>query len=351
MGMQKRFIYKGKINIINLNIFILMKKINSTFALFVILAISVAVGISFWRNSKNISMPSKIAEVSTQNSKSTKIINSENNETEKVVKSFYDWYFEKIDDQKTYDDFYDKNKPNIFFKNLISQSDIVLSSFVDSLVDKHYPIDPIYCTQGDIPVKRSYKQVSILKGQSLVTAQHDNKEISINLKNIDGAWRIANIVCPDSMQLVGRQPTDQSGAIRSDWKTYQNNENGFEVGYPKDMPIKYVKEDKRLSIGDAPYEPAAGSMSIGVEDKNISQYRDFIKENWKEMPCSAEKSVRLGDNNLQNVICTEAFAGGEIEMYFIEYGKKIYTAEFIRSEDTKRNDLFRKIIATLKFIK
>ena len=121
----------------------------------------------------------------------------------------------------------------------------------------------------------------------------------------------------------------------ADWKTYQNEKYNYTIKYPKDWPIN-LKTSESVTIGNIPYEPSAGPLSVNVyQNKNIT-FLDEFKNNFPD-GCQEEKEVSLTNLKAWKIICIEAFAGQQVENYFVERNNNLYYISFIRgSEELNR---------------
>ena len=122
----------------------------------------------------------------------------------------------------------------------------------------------------------------------------------------------------------------------ADWQTYRNEKYNYTIKHPKDWPIN-LKTSELVIIGDVPYEPSAGPLSIDVyQNKNIAFLNEF-------KGCQEEKEVSLANLKAWKIICVEDFAGQQMENYFIERNNNLYRISFIRGSE-ELNKTFAKII-------
>lgn len=173
----------------------------------------------------------------------------------------------------------------------------------------------------------------------------DETKLSLADKNI--ASFLSSIILVSTSQK--EQVTKYT--IPSTWKSYKNESYKFSLKYPSELPVEFNNEEKSLRIGTLPFEPSAGSMGLYILDKNISEYRQYTKENNEWAPCSEEKTVAFSSIMTYNIICKSWFTGDDIDIYFFENNWKVYEFSFIKSADDSKNEVFRKIISTFEFLK
>jgi len=127
----------------------------------------------------------------------------------------------------------------------------------------------------------------------------------------------------------------------ADWKTYRNEEYDYTIEHPGDWPVDLRNTDL-IIIGNIPYEPSAGPLSIEVyQNRNIT-FLDEFKNNFPD-GCQKEEEISIANLKAWKIICIEAFAGQQKENYFVEKNNNLYHISFIRGSE-KLNKILVEIV-------
>lgn len=139
-----------------------------------------------------------------------------------------------------------------------------------------------------------------------------------------------------------------ASTVNLDLKTYINTEFGYQIDYPVDWPIE-EKANKDIVIGNVPWEPSAGALTIKVmEDVDLGEYIKLLKENYVD-GCEPEISLSIAGQDSTKLVCIEAFAGGIINNYFVQYNEMLYSLIYIEGNDNI-NSIFEKMVESFQFI-
>ncbi len=106
---------------------------------------------------------------------------------EKAVEKFYNWYLGPLEK-------YDK------ISDLLKASNYFVNDLMDwEKIDGYVGADPLICAQ-EVPNTRTYDKAIISDDKATVIAHHiysisGDNPITVNLKLIDGEWKINDIIC------------------------------------------------------------------------------------------------------------------------------------------------------------
>ncbi len=153
--------------------------------------------------------------------------------------------------------------------------------------------------------------------------------------------------------------TNQAGEIdTSEWKTYRNEEYGFEFKYPEELSIEdwsyktpnwelllYIGQNR--NIGD-------GVISIGIE-KGKNRF-DGEKVFWpipREDIAIADAVIGVGNYSVKEVVVNFHSVDGDVNTlnYFIENSGKLFriTYNLNRITELKKN-IFEAVLSSFTFI-
>lgn len=131
------------------------------------------------------------------------------------------------------------------------------------------------------------------------------------------------------------------------WDTYANKKYGYSIEYPIGWEIDTKRSDE-IVIGDIPWEPSPGPFDVVVyENKNfdfIDNFKDTFEDN-----CSAIKNIILNKMASKEIVCYGAFAGEDIENYFLEKNNHLYRLSWIKGSK-KLDPVFNQVLYSFKFI-
>ncbi len=152
-------------------------------------------------------------------------------------------------------------------------------------------------------------------------------------------------------QKILEVPSSTTSEVKG-WKTYKNDEYGFEVSYPASfVPEANVDSEVVLSLYRSYGEgngveyvafhkiPDQGSFKKNLDYAKInlnSNFKNFQGSNWKGL-------YQVDENPKQG-------GGGGDSMYIVAPGK-IYLAEQYNGQGNLTHELFLQIITTFKFTK
>ncbi|RSN76249.1 hypothetical protein D6D85_04675 [Candidatus Methanodesulfokora washburnensis] len=169
-------------------------------------------------------------------------------------------------------------------------------------------------------------------------------------------------------------PTELEEVDVSDWKTYTNEEYGFEVKYPKDSKVGKVGKSIVIDLPLTPGTNLTGKyLKIFIDNKNREECSDPAPE-YTRAPGTLEelKSERVifnkvvfykkevGDCGMGSCIITQYFSTYHNDYCFhltfeLYYSGVIYTPDYKgplkEFDEIKEKETFNKMLSTFRFFK
>lgn len=146
--------------------------------------------------------------------------------------------------------------------------------------------------------------------------------------------------------VISRRSTQPTVSVPENWSVFKNDTYKYIIAHPKSWPVD-VRSAEQVSIGQIPYEPAAGAIFILVHpEKNLTYLKEF-KKGYPE-GCKDAEIKTIAGLKAQKLACIESFAGQKTNEYFFEHGKDLYQISFI-SGSTDLDKIFEKMIQTFHF--
>jgi uncharacterized protein YceK len=224
---------------------------------------------------------------------------------EEVVESFYDWhlgYPGNVMVGRAY------RSSEYLTQEFIEKVDEIIASF-----DKG-GYDPFLCAQ-DVPGDLVFDKAVVSGGEASVivhevwnpgTEYEAITDVLVNLRMMDGQWKISDIFCKGSEAREGDKQT-------TDWRVFRDDEYGFQIRYPAQWTIEEAKIEIESAGGDIPIKRVVG---FGPED-----WEDPVK------PVSIEVGVGSLEE-LQGMWPIEAADHTTINGYTVLIGEGMYGEVF-----------------------
>lgn len=155
------------------------------------------------------------------------------------------------------------------------------------------------------------------------------------------------IVQPEPDASVNPNPSDNPEIDISNWKTYSNEEYGFEFKYPEDFKVYDDYPDKSavfIGTSETNRSPNEG-VSMKIIDKEITVAIDEAKNRDEITNVLEEKKDFLNGIEFNKLVLTSAIGYNDAHYFFVKSGKNY---EIILDND---NEIQNQILSTFKFTK
>jgi hypothetical protein len=166
--------------------------------------------------------------------------------------------------------------------------------------------------------------------------------------------QIPNLELPENSILDTTSPSDQPAFMQqnqtTDWKTYTNNQYGFEIKYPRNGKCEFLEVKKQEP--DFTY----GRIELVIENSqslDLSHFVDeFLLKNTENWTIEKKENITVVDNQAIRI----GYRFGGLNRYgeavFIENNQNIYLIGFTGGAfECSEPQIFDQMLSTLKFTK
>jgi hypothetical protein len=156
----------------------------------------------------------------------------------------------------------------------------------------------------------------------------------------------------------------------SNWKTYRNNEYGYEISYPKDWKLKEENENITMTspetfkwfeeetarLGREPYAPSNDIIIFyysSVEEEYVNKANKLGATTLEELIEKDNEINEIGKVQISSIDAVEIIRHGESSDYgiLIEKSKHLYEIKFVfKGSREKLSEIEKRILSTFKFI-